>query len=894
MRKLEKFTAFFLAVVLLLSLATPVLAAPAADTEGMTFTAADQMLIGKAFAQSPNTFEAWVKFPTNFQTVKDRGGVILGNYNDGPNPCVNFEIFSNGYPRIYYIDKNGTVHQQVFDNATVYTGKWTHVAIVNDAAQGKLKCYIDGQLKQTVNKVLPQNICSNVAVIGGDLRPGNDRAFGGELYCVALYTDARTQAEIQADMQAVGKDGLLAAWDLAEAPANGIIADKSGNGYNSTYPWFTEKEPAGDYDYSFAVVGDTQVVNYYEPEKLANIYDWIVDNKEEKKIQYVMGMGDITEMNYTVEWENAKTQFAKLDAASIGYSLVRGNHDTSAQFNRHLNKAPYNQSFAGSYNENLEDTWREIEVCGIKYLIFTLDIGPSDEVLNWVSDVIEEHPNHNVIITTHVYLYRDGTTLDANDICPATICGGYNNGDQMWDKLIKKHENIVLVLSGHDPCDYVVATQTPGEKGNIVTQMLIDPQGVDAENGATGMITMLYFSEGGTKITVETYSTVRKAYYRQENQYELTVPVVVAPKTLKITKQPESTLEEKGQMAVVTVGAEGEGLSYKWYYKNKGASKFSLTNSFKGSSYRVEMSAARAGRQIYCVITDKYGNTVTTDTVTLNMKTVAKITKNLSSVNVVSGKTAKVSVSAVGDGLSYKWYYKNKGASKFSLTTSFTGNTYSVKMNSTRAGRQIYCVITDKYGNTVTTDTVTLNMKTVAKITKNLSSVNVVSGKTAKVSVSAVGDGLSYKWYYKNKGASKFSLTTSFTGNTYSVKMNSTRAGRQIYCVITDKYGNKVTTKTVTLNLKTVAKITDSPDSTSVKKGATAKFTVKAVGDGITYQWQVKTPSGSWKNTTISGYKTKTICVPATKARNGYYYRCVITDKYGNKVYSSSAKLTVK
>ena len=46
----------------------------------------------------------------------------------------------------------------------------------------------------------------------------------------------------------------------------------------------------------------------------------------------------------------------------------------------------------------------------------------------------------------------------------------------------------------------------------------------------------------------------------------------------------------------------------------------------------------------------------------------------------------------------------------FRKTSSFTGNSYSVKMNEERAGRQIYCVITDAFGNQVTTDIATLEM----------------------------------------------------------------------------------------------------------------------------------------------------------------------------------------
>ena len=265
---------------------------------------------------------------------------------------------------------------------------------------------------------------------------------------------------------------------------------------------------------------------------------------------------------------------------------------------------------------------------------------------------------------------------------------------------------------------------------------------------------------------------------------------------VKITAQPKNVSVQSGKIARVTVNATGEGLTYKWYFKNKGDSKFTLTNSYKSNTYSLEMNGTRASRQVYCVITDRFGNSVKTKTVTLGMA--VKITKQPTTVSVQSGKQAKVTVSASGEGKTYKWYYKDKGASKFTLTNSFKGDSYYIEMNGTRAGRQVYCVITDKYGNSVKTNTVTLGMA--VKITKQPTSVTVANGSTAKVTVSASGEGKTYQWYFKDKGLSKFYLTTSFKGATYSVTMTNARAGRQVYCVITDKYGNSVKTNTVTLN----------------------------------------------------------------------------------------------
>jgi len=169
------------------------------------------------------------------------------------------------------------------------------------------------------------------------------------------------------------------------------------------------------------------------------------------------------------------------------------------------------------------------------------------------------------------------------------------------------------------------------------------------------------------------------------------------------------------------------------------------------------------------------------------------------SVYTESGKTASVSVKGAKSGSTYRWYIKKPGATKFTKT-SVTKSTYTAKMSSKTDGTELYCVVKDKKGNTYTTNTVTLLME--ATITTQPKTVSVSKGKTAKVTVKAVGEDLTYTWYYKDSGSSKFKVASGVNGTSYSVKMSASTKNRQVYCVVTDKYGHTVQSKTVTLKMK--------------------------------------------------------------------------------------------
>ena len=360
---------------------------------------------------------------------------------------------------------------------------------------------------------------------------------------------------------------------------------------------------------------------------------------------------------------------------------------------------------------------------------------------------------------------------------------------------------------------------------------------------------------------------------------------------VKIKTQPKTVTVAAGSTAKTSVSATGTGtLKYQWYIKNKNSSKF--TKSSKTSkTYSVKMTPSVNGRQIYCVVSDAYGQKTKTQTVTLKMSTKLGIYSQPTGDKAVIGDKVSAVVKANGKGtLKYTWYYKNAGAGKYTKST-IKSATYSVKMTSKVNGRKVYCVVTDSTGSKVTSNTVTFKSVSPLKITKQPEGTTVRSGDAAAASVKVSGgSGVKYQWYKKDAGAKSFSKS-SIAKSTYSITMKDARDGRQIYCVITDGCGQKVVTDTVTLNMAAPITITKQPADVWQVAGNTATVSVSAEGEGtLNYQWYQKDAGGS-SFTEAPGGNAAAYSFEMTEAADDRQMYCVITDGYGQSVTSKTVTL---
>lgn len=267
---------------------------------------------------------------------------------------------------------------------------------------------------------------------------------------------------------------------------------------------------------------------------------WIAGNAG--RIDFVLQQGDLTDRNLPQEWRVISQGFEMLDDAGVPYSFVPGNHDTGTRGSTDVRKTVNmdyflpverysgKEHFGGVFEEgSMANSWHEFTSGRHKFLVLSLEFGPRDEVLDWAGRIIEAYPSHNVIINTHAYMYSDNLHMGAGEghkWLPAeyklgqTGSGAVNNGEQMWEKLVSRYPNVLMVVSGHVLGSGTGMLVGEGVRGNKVYQMLANYQtGVKgSENGGDGFLRIVDIDASRRRIDVTTYSPYTDTYKEDPDQ----------------------------------------------------------------------------------------------------------------------------------------------------------------------------------------------------------------------------------------------------------------------------------------------------------------------------------------------------------------------------------------
>ena len=346
--------------------------------------------------------------------------------------------------------------------------------------------------------------------------------------------------------------------------------------------WF-DKKPAQNVDYSFAVLGDIQTITYSDAHNdtnyLETMFDWILANRESRKIEYVIGLGDTVDtlrcwngggsLN-PKEWQEARRQFRKLLEADMPHLVVRGNHDDESGYHQYICTDEYKNQMDGFFYDSsktatkgnsMSNCYRKLEIGNHKYLMLGLDYNAYNDAatLAWANDLISSNPDYKVILSVHAYL--DSARLYYNGEIGSAAAGYLEqenlpfDGRQLWDNLVSKHENMFMVLCGHVSATDPVVRKTTGDNGNTVYSVLVDPQQYEKSN-PSGFVYMINITNGGANLEVEYLSASTGKYFGTNNQKSYDLGAGFLPKFEPTVITEATTVETTVEETTVAVTEE--------------------------------------------------------------------------------------------------------------------------------------------------------------------------------------------------------------------------------------------------------------------------------------------------------------------------------------------------
>lgn len=290
-------------------------------------------------------------------------------------------------------------------------------------------------------------------------------------------------------------------------------------------PVASAAEPAEPF--TIGLLPDTQFYSEKYPDTYISQALWLREEYRAKRLNFVIGLGDIVQ-NPAVEseWKNADAASKILDGI-VPYTIVPGNHDmvtettgltrNTALYHKYFPPMRYAAEpwYGGHLGEGNDNNFCRFEASGYKLLVISLEFCPSDEALAWAKKVIDEHPQHAVIVATHSYL----GLKERDKLGPTAYKIAGNSGEQMWEKFIARNPRIFLVVSGH--FSGVNQMVSKNEAGLPVLEILTDYQSTGS--GGDGWLRTLRFVPAESKIYVEAYSPLLKKKH-EDPQHTLTLP----------------------------------------------------------------------------------------------------------------------------------------------------------------------------------------------------------------------------------------------------------------------------------------------------------------------------------------------------------------------------------
>ena len=373
------------------------------------------------------------------------------------------------------------------------------------------------------------------------------------------------------------------------------------------------------------------------------------------------------------------------------------------------------------------------------------------------------------------------------------------------------------------------------------------------------------------------------------------VQVYCDPKAV-ISAQPESLSAEEGDTVSFRVSAQGERLSYQWYYRKTADGAWYKCSDGTANTLTVTAKSYRNGFQYRCKLLNGRSAPTYTKPATLTVTPSQKppvVSKQPKDVSTSSGATANFKVSSSNSDLTYQWYYRKTADGSWLKCSNGASATLSVEAVAYRDGYQYRCKLTNAFGSTWS-EAATLYVDRLPIITVQPENTVVGMNKKTTISVAAQGEDLVYQWFYMDSDRGYWCKCTTSGNNTaiLTVKGSENSQDRRYRCKITNAYG-KAYSDTVTLEVVDKPSVDEYVYDCTVSVGETGSFEVYSMR-AESFQWYYrKSETGSWIKCTGESATTATLFVEAKLYRNGYQYRCKVSNIAGS-VYTLPATLYVE
>ncbi len=474
------------------------------------------------------TIVAWYRYEDITPTGSDSRNSI---WETIPSFAASFALRLNNGRRdaewFYELASSGNLNND--DGPIVNDGQWHHVAMVWNRTDRIIKYYHDGRLRDASPLALDVPDLKPTAAfnIGNHRFSNGARDWDGFIDDVAVFDEALTSSQVAA---------------LYSGQATPLTVDQTPE-----LPPQAEDPAFVPGSWTLVIIPDIQkyTQDAVFDKILINMMEWIRDHKTERNIVIALQEGDITDDNDDdggIQWVRAKSGLSILDG-HIPYVLATGNHDYGPGGNASTRNTLLNDYFTPADNPlndpdqggilaglkepgELQNAYYDFTAPdGKKFLIFSLEWGPRDETVAWANTIAgqEQYSDHMAVLVTHSYLWSnnqrhnwavfgdDQQSGNPHSYRTAALPGGVNDGQELWDKLIKLHPNFKFTFNGHTARASLGSEQTGasfltsfGDNGNYVHQMLFNAQHVGG-NGGGGWIRLIEFTPGG-RIQVKTFS----------------------------------------------------------------------------------------------------------------------------------------------------------------------------------------------------------------------------------------------------------------------------------------------------------------------------------------------------------------------------------------------------